>query len=49
VEAAEECRDLRLTRGADFEQLSTAELAAVSGEDMAGAIAAVHARLNIGD
>ncbi len=48
VEAAEECRDLRLTRSPDFESLGRRELAEISGADMAQSVAAVHARLNVG-
>lgn len=49
VEAAEECRDLRLSRSPNLEQLATDELATVTGEDMASAISAVHGRLGVGD
>lgn len=49
VEAAEECRDLRLSRSPNLEQLATEELAVVTGDDMAAAIAAVHARLGVGE
>lgn len=49
VEAAEECRDLRLSRSPNLEQLATEELATVTGDDMAAAISAVHARLGVGD
>jgi type VII secretion ATPase EccA len=49
VEAGEQCRDMRLTRSVDFENLGVEELSEIGGQDMAEAIAAVHARLNIGD
>jgi len=48
VEAAEECRDLRLSRSPNLDQLATEELATVTGDDMAAAIAAVHSRLGVG-
>lgn len=49
VEAGEQCRDMRLTRSADFESLGVEQLSEIGGQDMAEAIEAVHARLNIGD
>ena len=49
VEAGEQCRDMRLARSVDFESLDDEQLSEISGEDMAAAIDAVHARLNIGD
>jgi type VII secretion ATPase EccA len=48
VEAAEECRDLRLARIVDIDRLGRDELAEISGDDMAAAVAAVHGRLNVG-
>jgi type VII secretion ATPase EccA len=47
VEAAEQHRDIRLTRSTDFENLDMDRLSEISGEDVAEAIAAVHGRLNI--
>lgn len=49
VEAGEQCRDMRLARSVDFESLGVEQLSEISGEDMAEAIHAVHARLNIGE
>jgi type VII secretion ATPase EccA len=49
VEAGEQCRDMRLTRSVDFENLGVEQLSEIGGQDMAEAIDAVHARLNIGD
>jgi hypothetical protein len=49
VEAAEECRDLRLSRSPNVEKLATEELSVVTGDDMAAAVAAVHARLGVGE
>jgi type VII secretion ATPase EccA len=49
VEAGEQCRDMRLTRSVDFESLGVEQLSEIGGQDMAEAIEAVHARLNIGD
>jgi hypothetical protein len=40
---------MRLARSVDFESLGVEQLSEISGEDMAGAIDAVHARLNVGD
>lgn len=48
VEAGEQSRDMRLARSLDFENLDVDALSEVTGEDMAAAIEAVHARLNIG-
>jgi type VII secretion ATPase EccA len=48
VETAEECRDLRLSRSANLEQLATDELSMVTGEDMVAAVAGVHTRLGVG-
>ncbi len=48
VEAGEQSRDMRLARSLDFENLGVEQLSEISGEDMAAAIDAVHARLNIG-
>jgi glutamate-5-semialdehyde dehydrogenase len=39
VEAAEACRDLRLSRSADLDSLGTDQLATVTGADMDAAIA----------
>lgn len=47
VEAAEQCRDMRLARGVDIEQLDVDRLQEINGSDMAEAIATVHAYLNI--
>lgn len=47
VEAGEQSRDMRLARSLDFENLGVEQLSEINGEDMASAIAAVHARLNI--
>ncbi|TFV54356.1 type VII secretion AAA-ATPase EccA [Mycobacterium sp. PS03-16] len=47
VEAGEQNRDMRLARSLDFDSLGVEQLSEISGEDMASAIAAVHARLNI--
>jgi hypothetical protein len=47
VEAGEQARDMRLARSLDFESLGVEQLSEISGEDMAAAITAVHARLNI--
>ena len=49
VEAGEQYRDIRLTRAADFEELDVDRLSEINGEDMAEAIASVHARLNISE
>jgi type VII secretion ATPase EccA len=49
VEAGEQYRDIRLTRATDFEDLDADRLSEINGEDMAEAIAAVHARLNVID
>jgi type VII secretion ATPase EccA len=47
VEAAEQYRDIRLTRAVDFEALDEDRLSEINGEDMAEAVAAVHGRLNM--
>ncbi|MET0453434.1 MAG: type VII secretion AAA-ATPase EccA [Mycobacterium sp.] len=49
VEAGEQARDMRLARSLDFESLDVDQLSEIDGEDMAGAIDAVHSRLNIGE
>ena len=49
VEAAEQYRDIRLTRAENFEDLDVQRLGEINGEDMAEAIASVHARLNVID
>jgi len=49
VEAGEQGRDMRLARSVDFDSLGIEQLSEISGEDMAGAIDAVHARLNVGE
>ena len=48
VEAGEQARDTRLARLADYESLGDRELSEIDGDDMASAIRAVHARLNVG-
>ena len=48
-EAGEQYRDMRLAKSLDFESLGVEQLGEISGDDMADAIDAVHARLNIGD
>jgi type VII secretion ATPase EccA len=47
VEAAEQSRDLRLAQGLDIEALDVDRLQEINGTDMAEAIAAVHAHLNM--
>jgi type VII secretion ATPase EccA len=47
VEAGEQYRDMRLARTVDFDSLGVEQLSEINGEDMAEAIDAVHARLNI--
>lgn len=47
VEAAEQCRDMRLAQGLDIEALDVDRLQEINGTDMAEAIAAVHAHLNM--
>ncbi|BBY27264.1 type VII secretion AAA-ATPase EccA [Mycolicibacterium sediminis] len=47
VEAGEQYRDMRLARSMDFENLGVEQLSEIGGQDMADAIDAVHARLNI--
>jgi type VII secretion ATPase EccA len=49
VEAGEQCRDMRLARSVDFESLGVEQLSEINGDDMAGAIDAVHGRLNISE
>ena len=49
VEAGEQHRDMRLARSLDFDSLDVEQLSEILGEDMAAAIDAVHARLNVGD
>jgi ESX secretion system protein EccA len=49
VEAGEQNRDMRLARSLDFDSLDVQQLSEINGDDMAAAITAVHARLNIGD
>jgi SpoVK/Ycf46/Vps4 family AAA+-type ATPase len=48
VEAAEQNRDMRLSRSLDFDSLDVAQLSEITGDDMASAIASVHDRLHIG-
>lgn len=48
VEAGEQTRDMRLARSLDIDALGDEQLSAIEGDDMAAAIASVHARLNIG-
>ena len=40
---------MRLARSVDFDSLGVEQLSEINGEDMAAAIIAVHARLNIGE
>jgi hypothetical protein len=40
---------MRLARSMDFDSLGVQELSEINGDDMAGAIDAVHGRLNIGE
>ena len=47
MEAAEQQRDVRLTRAVEFEALDETRLREITGEDMAQAVAAVHARLDM--
>jgi type VII secretion ATPase EccA len=47
IEAGEQARDMRLARTVDFDSLGVEQLSEINGEDMAGAIDAVHARLSI--
>ena len=47
VEAGEQTRDMRLARSLDFDALDVEQLSAISGADMAAAIASVHGRMNI--
>lgn len=48
VEAGEQNRDMRLSRSLDFDNLDVETLSEITGDDIAAAIASVHARLNIG-
>jgi type VII secretion ATPase EccA len=47
VEVAEQSRDMRLAQGLDIEALDVDRLQEINGTDMAEAIAAVHAHLNM--
>lgn len=47
VEAGEQNRDMRLSRSLDFDNLDVETLSEITGDDIAAAIASVHARLNI--
>ncbi|ADT96792.1 type VII secretion AAA-ATPase EccA [Mycolicibacterium gilvum] len=47
VEAGEQNRDMRLSRSLDFDNLDVETLSEITGDDIAVAIASVHARLNI--
>lgn len=47
VEAAEQYRDIRLARVVDVAALDEDQLREITGDDMAGAIAAVHGRLGM--
>ena len=47
VEAGEQCRDMRLTQSPNVDDLDEDRLREINGEDMAEAIATVHAHLNI--
>ena len=49
VEAAEQYRDIRLTRSENFEDLDAQRQGEISAEDMTEAIDSVHARLNVSD
>ncbi|OBA77139.1 type VII secretion AAA-ATPase EccA [Mycobacterium sp. 1554424.7] len=49
VEAGEQYRDIRLSRAIDFDELDADRLREIDGDDMAAAIAAVHARLTISE
>jgi type VII secretion ATPase EccA len=49
VEGGEQNRDMRLARSSDFENLGVEQLSLINGDDMAGAIAGVHRRLNVGE
>ncbi len=49
VEAGEQFRDIRLTQAVDFETFDAKRLSEINGEDMAGAVAAVHGRLSIAE
>jgi type VII secretion ATPase EccA len=47
VETGEQRRDTRLARSMDIENFDVAALSEINGDDMAGAIDAVHSRLNV--
>lgn len=47
VEAAEQCRDMRLAQSVDIEALDVDRLQEIDGADMAEAITAVHAHFNM--
>lgn len=47
VEASEQCRDMRLAQVLDIDTLDEDRLREINGSDMAEAIAAVHAHLNM--
>jgi hypothetical protein len=49
VEAGEQNRDMRRARSLDFETLGVEQLSEINGDDMAAAIASVHARLSISE
>lgn len=49
VEAGEQNRDMRLARASDIDSLGVEQLSLIVGDDMAGAIASVHRRLNVGE
>ena len=47
VEAAEQCRDMRLAQSPDIENLDVDRLQEINADDMAEAISAVHAHLTM--
>jgi hypothetical protein len=47
VEAAEQFRDIRLTRIVDLDHITEDVLRTITGDDMAEAIASVHRRLDM--
>lgn len=49
VEAGEQNRDMRLARSLDLDSLGVEQLSEINGDDMAAAITAVHARLNVNE
>jgi type VII secretion ATPase EccA len=49
VEAGEQSRDMRLSRSVDFDSLGVEQLSEINSDDMAAAISAIHARLNINE